>query len=397
LVTIMAIGLVVSHYSSTYMAIPTVVIAFVAHAIVTRRRRLQRISIPLLTAAAVLIGGAVLWYGPITHSASNVTSFAASLEHRGLDLLPNSRGSTINNFLGGNSVSSVSAQRYQQLAVKEYSSKASYIHPLAASSRSAYAIQPGRVPAPAVRLPHLATGFSALSIIVGELMLVAAVLGAVLLALRRSSSPSAHATGVLALGTLAVLVVIRFSGTAAAAYNQQRALLQALIVLTPAAAWLASRVTQRMGRLGLPATTALAAAVALVFAYQSGVSAVLVGGGTSLNLSQSGEDFERQYVTPAELAAASWATAAAHRDLLYADRYGQLRLFHATGRVALTDLTPRTLDRRAWIYGSRTNVVLGRARGQIGNFSAVYRWPASFVDTYFDTVYTDGDSEVFHR
>lgn len=397
LVIAMAIGLIVSHYSSAYMAIPTVGIAFVMHAVISRLRHMRLISLPLLAATSVLIGGAVLWYGSITESASNVTSFAASLENRGLDLLPNSRGNLITSFLGGNSVQGVSPRRFEQLAVKDYSSKASYIRPLAAASRSAYSLRPAQVPTAPVRLPRVATAFGTLSIVAGELMLAAAVLGALLLALRRSSSSAARATGILALGTVAVLVVIRFSGTAAAAYNQQRALLQSLILLTPAAAWLASRVTRRLGPMRVPATAALAVAVALVFAYQSGASALLTGGGTSLNLSQRGEDFERQYVTPPELAAASWVTAAAHKDLLYADRYGQLRLFHATGRVALTDVTPKTLDRRAWIYGSQTNVVLGRTRGQVGNFSAIYQWPSSFLSTYFDTVYTNGDSEVFHR
>ena len=64
---------------------------------------------------------------------------------------------------------------------------------------------------------------------------------------------------------------------------------------------------------------------------------------------------------------------------------------------SLTDLTPETIDRNAWVYGTHTNVVLGRARGQIGNYTGLYRWPSAFLDRYFNTVYTNGDSEVFHR
>jgi hypothetical protein len=124
---------------------------------------------------------------------------------------------------------------------------------------------------------------------------------------------------------------------------------------------------------------------------------VLTGGPTSLNLAQSGEDFERQYTTPAELAGARWASDESHKAILYADRYGQLRLFASTGRVVLTDLTPPTLDHYAWVYGTRTNTVLGRARGQVGNFASTYDWPGAFLRASFDTVYTNGDSEVFHR
>jgi hypothetical protein len=41
--------------------------------------------------------------------------------------------------------------------------------------------------------------------------------------------------------------------------------------------------------------------------------------------------------------------------------------------------------------------VLGRARGQIASFSALYKWPAAFLDAYFNTVYANNDSRVYHR
>lgn len=57
LVALFATGLVVSHYSSAYLAIPAVIIAFVAQAIIGRRRGLPVVSVPLLCAAVVLISG----------------------------------------------------------------------------------------------------------------------------------------------------------------------------------------------------------------------------------------------------------------------------------------------------------------------------------------------------
>ncbi len=140
-----------------------------------------------------------------------------------------------------------------------------------------------------------------------------------------------------------------------------------------------------------------AAALALTFAYQIGVSTLALGGGTSLNLAQSGEDYERLYTTPAELAGAKWAAINSQERLLYADRYGVLRLENADGRYPLVNLTPETLDRAAWIYATRTNVVLGRARGESGNYFAIYLFPDGFLHDFFDTVYTNGQSQVFHR
>ena len=397
LMMLASLGLVVSHYSSTYLAIPLVLTSIVLCVLLGRVASIRGLLPALMAAAVLLIGGVVVWDGVITHSTSNLTSFSASVEDKGLNLLPTQHGGLVTTFLSGNALLPTSGPGFEQAAVNDYRGRSRYIHPLPAASQARYQLQTATVPTPKVRSPTLSDAVEWVSTIEGELMLFAGGLGALLLTLRRRVSPMARSAGVLALGTLVVLLVIRFSGTAAAAYNQPRALLQSLIVLGPAAAYFAERVIARLRRLRSPAWLALLGMLGLVFAFQIGVSALALGGGTSLNLSQSGEDFEREYATPAELVGAAWANVASRRQILYADRYGQLRLFAATGRVVLTDLTPQTIDRNAWVYGTRTNVVLGRARGQVGTYTGLYRWPSAFLDRYFNTVYTNGDSEVFHR
>ena len=397
LIVLASLGLVVSHYSSTYLAIPLVLTAIVLCVLLGRVAPIRGLLPALVAAAILLIGGVVVWDGVITHSASNLTSFSASVEDKGLNLLPTQHGGIVTTFLSGNALLPATGPRFERAAVSDYRGRSRYIHPLPAASQARYRLQTATVPVPKVRSPTLSSLIQLVSTVEGELMLIAGGLGALLLTLRRRMSPVARSAGVLAMGTLVVLLVIRFSGTAAAAYNQPRALLQSLIVLAPAAAWFAEWGIGRLRRIRWLGWVALLGMLGLVFAFQNGVSALALGGGTSLNLSQSGEDFEREYMTPAELAGAVWANTASRRQILYADRYGQLRLFAATGRVVLTDLTPETIDRNAWVYGTHTNVVLGRARGQIGNYTGLYRWPSAFLERYFNTVYTNGDSEVFHR
>jgi uncharacterized membrane protein len=402
LLSALAVGLVVSHYSSTYLAIPAVLIALVGHAILGRVRRIPWLSQGLLCVALVLTGGAAIWDGAITNSASNVGSLSSSLQSSGLNLLPHRTGSVVTTYLNGDVVTGVNGPTFEQMAVNDYRGRSGYIHPLAAARQNRFLLASTTVPTSTVRIPILATLLRRLWTIVGQLILVFGTLGAVAMSLRRRSPEFVRKIGVLALSTVVLLAVIRFSGTVAVAYNQTRALLQSLILLAIPAAWLAEhgvdRLRRRRGR--WPARVAaggMAIAVSLVFAYQSGVSALLSGGPTSLNLSQRGEDFERLYMTRAELTAAAWASAESENQLLYADRYGQLRLSLSTGRVAFTDLTPPTIDRDAWIYGTRTNIILGRARGQIANTAALYRWPSAFLDSYFNSVYANNDSRVYHR
>lgn len=403
LLAVLSAGLVVAHYASAYFAIPAVVVALILHAILSRRRPIPLLSVPLLCVAMVMGGGAAIWYGAVTHSASNLTEFVASVQSRGLNLLPNRTGSLITSYFNGNVAKSVGGASFEQMAAKDYRGRSAYIHPLVASGERRFPLQPAGVPVPSVRVPGVARGVRIIWIAVGQLMLMLGTLGAVMLAVRRRGSPRSREVGILALSVIGGLAVIRFSGTVAGAYNQTRALLQALLLLTIPAAWLAQALADRLRRSGRTRwltrslTGVVTLALTIVFAYQIGLTPLVSGGGTSLNLSQSGEDFERQYMTPAELAAAAWASDHSIKQLLYADRYGGLRVNLTRGRAPLTDLTPRTIDRNAWIYGTRTNVRLGRARGQIANSFALYRWPRSFLHAYFNTVYANRDSRVYHR
>ncbi len=396
LITALSAGMVVSHYSSTYVAIPAIIIAFDLQAVLSLFRRVPPLSTQFLCAAAVLFGGAALWYGAITHSSSNLTSFNAALGQNGLQLLPNAKGNILTSYLSGNAPQSVSASDFQQLAAREYRAR-SYVHPLPGSAQRQFRLRPASIPAAKGPLPRLAGPLEAASIIAGQLLLLFAGVGTLLMLVARSGTPVVRQIGCLAGGMVAILVVIRFSGTVAADYNQTRALAQSLIVLAVPAAWFGDTLVRHLGGFRVPASALLGLGIAFVMAYQSGVTALLTGGGTSLNLSQGGEDFERQYMTPAELAGAAWASGAAHGQLLYSDRYGELRLAAATSATAFTPVTPQTLDRYAWVYGTRTNVVLGRARDQIGNDDATYRWPARFLHFYSNTVYSNGESAVYHR
>jgi uncharacterized membrane protein len=391
-----AAGLVVCHYSSTYLAVPLVVGAIVVQVAISRFRTLPAVAAALVCTAATLVAGAALWYGPITDSTGNLTSFTANVDKGGLEVLPNQHGNFILSYLSGNELNSVSGRRFEQLAVESYHGK-TYIHPLPAATQPQFASRTATLPVPKGRLTSLADAVQALATLLGELLLAFGVIGALMMAFGRYRRHTTRMVGILALATVPMLVLIRFSGTLAEAYNQQRALLQSLMLLALPAAWLAERIGHRLRRRGPAVAAAAIAGLSLLFASQLGVTDMIFGGADSVNLSQHGEDFERFYMTPAELAGAAWASAESSHQLLYADRYGQLRLFASTGRVAFTNLTPATIDRHAWVYGDRTNVVLGRARGEIGDSDSTYDWPATFLRTYFNTVYTDGDSKVFHR
>jgi hypothetical protein len=120
--------------------------------------------------------------------------------------------------------------------------------------------------------------------------------------------------------------------------------------------------------------------------------------GPPANLSTTSEDAVRFVVTPQEISAGRWITGAAGTHLLYADRYGQLRITAAPGRSGgiLTEVLPRTLDQYAWILADQSNFVDGTVRAEEGNFYSLYRWPA-FIDEFWNRVYSNGDAAAYSR
>jgi hypothetical protein len=394
----LSVGLVFSHYSSTYVAITIFAGATVLLLIASLVRRRILVPAALVASVAVLAGGAALWYVVITDSANELSSLVYTVEHQGLNLLPDSGGGILKSYLSGNVGRVATPAQFEAAAVRNYRQTAPYVDPLADSFDARYALRPAFVPTPKLVAPAISRAVGELYTAFSELLLALAVLGSIGMVLRGANRRS-RLFGVLALSTVAFLVVIRFSGTVADFYNQSRALSQSLIIIAVPAAWAAEAAFRRLSPAPLRtiAWGLVAVGMGVVMAEQVGLLDVVLGGGTSFNLSQAGEDFERQYMTPAGLAGARWVEVEGGAGIIQSDRYGQLRIQAADGRTVLTNLTPETTDRNAWVYGYRTNVVLGRARGAVGNISSIYRWPERFLSQNFDIVFDDHDSKVYHR
>ena len=141
LIVLASLGLVVSHYSSTYLAIPLVLTAIVLCVLLGRVAPIRGLLPALVAAAILLIGGVVVWDGVITHSASNLTSFSASVEDKGLNLLPTQHGGIVTTFLSGNALLPASGPGFERAAVNDYRGRSRYIHPLPAASQARYRLQ----------------------------------------------------------------------------------------------------------------------------------------------------------------------------------------------------------------------------------------------------------------
>jgi uncharacterized membrane protein len=401
LAAVFGAGMALSHYSTTYFAIGMLALVLALQWAVSWFRELPRVTGAFAVALIAATATAAIWYGPLTRSASNVSQFVSAATSQGLDLLPNqvSGENLISSYLNGNTQTTMSAAQYQRLVQAHYAAQEKFVVPFPDAGQARYRLRDSSAPEPPVRLGSAHSLIGLGELVAEQLAELLAAVAAVILALRRKTPPLARQLALLGVGTLLALAVIRFSGTVADAYNQQRAFVQAFAVLGIAMAWSLEYLGARLRRWQVCVTVAAVVGLAVIFADMSGLAGAALGGGTDSNLANSGEDYERYYMTTPELAAARWLGQQVRPgQLVYADRYGELRLNAETSitKGLLNDITPLTLAQNAWVYASTSNIVDGRARQLFENQLVSYAFPIGFLDANFNVLYTNGSSEVFH-
>lgn len=400
LAALLALGMVVSHYSTTYLAVPLLAMAVALQWATSWFRSVPRVNGAVLVALAVALGGALVWYGPVTQTGSNLSQFFVTAEGQGINLLPNNRGSLLSTYLQGEFNQQVPLTQYEQFAREYFKVHDPFVRPLPDADDHQYTL---RAAPDSERPVTWILGYNALNLVdllVQQFTNLLAAIGALLLVLRRKTPLIARQVGLLGLAGLVILAVTRVSGTVAQAYNPERAFMQTMVVLAITLCWLLQGLGTRWKRLQ-PAVLAVSLISLVAFLVGSvGLIGAWLGGGTAANLANGGTDYQEYYISTQEIASATWLMNTARPDqLVYADRYGALRIIAvAGGRPALfAAVIPPILDQYAWVYASRTNIVDRTARSVLGNQAATYAFPIRFLNLNYDTVYTNGSSEVFHR
>jgi uncharacterized membrane protein len=402
LIALLGLAVALSHYSTTYVAVTVIGLMIPLQWALSWLRDIPRVTGAVVIAFGALFAGAVIWYGPVTHSDSHVLEVVQTVQSQGLDLLPNRvpGGGLISDYLQGNARTPIPAERYAQLVHASYSVKFPFIKPLPDASLPQYHLHNSPVPEPPVKWR---LGYDSLSLsllIIEQLANLLAAIGALFMIFRRDASGITRQIGLLALATTLLLTVLRFSGTLAVTYGQERAQLQGLVLLGVALSWTLQGFFGAHKRRQTYVAILVSACLAVVLFNTTYLISPVLGGETSVNLANNGPAFEYFYTTAPEIASAKWLGENVRPgQLVYSDEYGQVPLVAVTGiqQGLFVDLTPLTLNQNAWVYASNTNVADGRAFALYNENIASYVFPTGFLSANYNLVYTDGTSEVFHR
>jgi uncharacterized membrane protein len=396
LTAVFGVGMAISHYSTVYFAIGMLFLLVLMQWLVSLRRHAQRVVGAFAVALIAATASAALWYGPITKSSSNLSQFIASVQEAGPALFESNGGP----FGAASTDVSITPAIYQKDIKASYEKTRRFVTPFPDANESKYALAAAQpAPTPSARLAAVNTLLNLGNQALAEIAELIAACAAIYIALRKKTPPAVREVFLFGIGTLLELLIMRVSPTFAQAYNQPRAMIQGFAVLGIPLMWPLQHFAGQFRRFGKTIIAVGVLALVVIFVGNSGLSGALLGGSAATNLADSGEDYQRYYVTAPEVAAAQWLSArVTSGDIVYADSYGELRLSeqNVSDDGLLNDITPATLNQRAWIYATTTNVVDGSARVYFNNDEVAYAFPFGFLDSHYDVVFSDGSSEVFN-
>jgi uncharacterized membrane protein len=408
LAALLSIAVVLSHYSTTYIAITLLAVLVGLRWIVSWRRRIPKLSGTVVIALGTSVIAALVWYWPLTHSQiSGLNGLSEALTHQGLNVLPNGQNagsggalSILGGYLQGNTQTPMSAQSYENRVHFSYALGRNWVTPLPAAALPRYGLQSAPSPAPPVKLASAVSAANLGAALLQQLFYLLAGIASMVMALRRRATMPVRSIGLLGVGAVVFLLLLRLSSTLAQLYNQERALMQATMIVSLSACWSLQQLSYNRIARELIVKVLVVGSVALLLVSSSSILGVALGGGTYSDLANTGEDYERFVTTTPELAAAKWLGGFVRaQQFVYADRYAQLPLIAMTGmnQDLFSDVTPFTIAGYSWVYAYQPNVVDGRARAVFDNHIVHYAFPSQYLNTNYDLVFDNGKAEVFYR
>jgi hypothetical protein len=390
LVVVIGAGLAVSHYSSAYLTAGGVLTAWLL-GVVLRADRSRRVL--TASAAAGIVGVALLWGLLVAHTSSYLGQVAHAIRRSGLELLPGS-GSLLSRWLqGASSGQSISPSQIRALDVAARAHLYSWmtVDPRAASVRLANSSAPGShgVPILGPIVQNVATAAREAILF----FIVLAVLWGLWRVVRRREH--VEIAGLALFGGFAS-AVSRTSGTLTLQFNTDRVEAQMYLIFVVIAAYLVHNLRARIWRI-MPFLLGVLATLQVASAFGIGAYAV-ADSSLPVALASTGPGIQQLAVTPSDRDAAQWAIEFAGNRVLQADPYSSLALddfggADRTNTVATVD--PVVVDNSAWVLVTSANVTDHTARAIIGSSSGSFVFPRGYFTRTRAILYVSRSDIVF--
>lgn len=391
LACLLGTGVVLSHYTTSYLAVLILGAGWLATTLVRLLRKGEGPCAVPWVAVVWLVGACVVWNVVVTDSVTNVRQAASSTT----TVASAPTGSAAQRWLNATVPSSLTPTQYEQLVTEEYKAQYPWMQQYPAVQTDPYPLRAASAGDPGRRgVPLLGKAYALANPAVSQLTIVAVVAGvAMSLWLVRRRRDRELELPLAAAVTLAVTAVGRVSGTAIASYNADRLYLQSMLLFGVPLALLASVGSRPRLKLAV-----FGGVVLVMFLNCTGLSAYVTGRAPSTNLANTGEAAERYLYSDTDVVTARWlASTTPHGALIFTDRYGELPAWQGAGidRSLFTTLAPTAVDTRGYVFLTHVNVRDGRARGAVGTTVDTMSTPTDFYDATKDLIYSTGATRVY--
>jgi len=138
----------------------------------------------------------------------------------------------------------------------------------------------------------------------------------------------------------------------------------------------------------------------LYYLFYSGVIPYnIVGTGASLQLNNFGGVYDELYVHETEIKSSEWLfNNRPKSELIYADDRASYKLWFSSKNYAyniIKDVFPSVIDKKAFAYSSYTNTIEKRGFAYIEGQEIGYNFPSEFLNQYKNKIYNNGSTEIF--
>ena len=421
---VLAVGVVLSHYSTAYVVIIVCGIAVATDLALRlwsrlrrraresggRQRRVSRIG---GQTAAVLVpwwlvvfaaAAAFVWAGPVTHTDSQVQSTLSAA-------ISQLEGNASSGLFAAKQTSAQLLSGYQKSAVtataKDRAKGVYWPLPVVDQySTATVGTQYQPLTATGRRLQQAGIGVTSANVLARsvddrtyELLIVVGLVG-VWFAGRRLFTPLKDQV-LLSIGALGMLGVLTVVPQLSVDYGILRAFQQGMYFFAPFMAAGLIWICSLLKRWAKPAAAVVVAAIA---STMTGVVPQLTGGYLGiLSMSNEGQYYNIHYPTDAERTGAQWINALAATQkrrtgtapVVQTDFYTYDTMQTVFTGPILPDLLPQWLRPGGYQFVGETLIRTGRVSIRINGQIVTYTYPAQLLDTQYNKIYASDGAEVY--
>ena len=204
----------------------------------------------------------------------------------------------------------------------------------------------------------------------------------------------------LALGSVVMVMAVTVLPGLSVSYGLLRAFQQALFLIAPILVIGSITLFKPLGQVWAKRAAGI---VALGFMVSTiGVMPQVLGGyAAQLNLNNSGEYYNEYYQHPQEVEAVTWLSnqpatlPVGIQAESTTDHFAFTSPDKVTGSEYITDIFPTLLRKSTWVVLGYSTVRMGTATAQVDGDLVTYRYPIKALSKSENLVYDDGATEVF--